>query len=159
MIIGPISAVQIQKLLERNRSSYKRKEDIFKELMATRGSILSKEHVEALNRIEIEFGSSKKYKNVIEAWKVYFDHLCQKTDGEASQVQWNNTRFDLHTELLYQMSTSLNYKFDKLAIKRNVYLPEYFAQTEKEQVEIKELIKKILNGSQRILIKIDNEDQ
>lgn len=37
--------------------------------MASRGSILSFEHVAALNKIDLEFSNRKKYKKVIDARK------------------------------------------------------------------------------------------
>ncbi|NMW18536.1 MAG: hypothetical protein HKK66_05855 [Chlorobiaceae bacterium] len=154
IIIGPIVAVQVQKFLERNRSAFNHKEEVFKILMATRGNPLSKEHVEALNRIEIEFGNQKRFVKVIDSWKTYFDHLCISATGESAQTQWNINKVELHTDLLYQMSLSLRYNFDKIAIKRNVYQPVLFEKLQEEQQEIKDLVKNVLNGNQGITVTI-----
>ena len=55
IIIGPILAIQIQKILDNLREKKKRRITIFKTLMSTRATRLNKEHVEALNMIDIEF--------------------------------------------------------------------------------------------------------
>jgi hypothetical protein len=55
IFLGPIVAIQLQKFIERRKQSNERRENIFKTLMATRGSMLSTAHVEALNRIDLEF--------------------------------------------------------------------------------------------------------
>ena len=50
-----------------SKSTYQRKLDIFKTLMATRATPLARTHVESLNRIDIEFTGIKE-KKVREAW-------------------------------------------------------------------------------------------
>lgn len=65
IVIGPIAAVQIEKYIQRKRDSKNQREDIFKTLMATRGSVLSYAHVEALNRIDLEFSNHNKYKKIM----------------------------------------------------------------------------------------------
>ena len=55
VILGPILAVQAQKAIERWRERRNRKLWVFKTLMATRGSRLSPNHVQALNMIDLEF--------------------------------------------------------------------------------------------------------
>ena len=78
IILGPILAVQIEKYLERRRENKNRRLSIFKTLMATRGTVLSWTHVEALNRIDLEFSNNKKFEKVITTWQEYFDNLSQK---------------------------------------------------------------------------------
>ena len=86
IIIGPILAVQAEKFLQRNRDNRYRRLNIFKTLMATRGSSLSFSHVEALNRIDLEFSDNKKYDKVIAAWKEYFDNLGHKKETKDDSV-------------------------------------------------------------------------
>lgn len=54
-IAGPILAVQAQKWLERLRERRNRKLKVFQQLMATRASRLSTDHVQALNMIDLVF--------------------------------------------------------------------------------------------------------
>lgn len=71
VLVGPIIAVQ----LTRYRDNLKeRKLAIFKVLMATRAYNVSWTHVEALNRIDLEFDhNNRKEKAVIAAWKEYIE--------------------------------------------------------------------------------------
>ena len=89
IILGPILAVQAEKFLERKREQKNRRLSVFKTLMATRGSVLSTAHVEALNRIDLEFSEDKKFKKVITSWKEYFDNLLQKAEAEEQLIVWS----------------------------------------------------------------------
>ncbi|WP_406935450.1 DUF6680 family protein [Acinetobacter seifertii] len=52
-LLGPILAIQIQKLIEKRNFAHTRKVVLFEQLMATRATRLSPEHVRALNMIDI----------------------------------------------------------------------------------------------------------
>lgn len=149
IILGPIAAVQVDKWLQRNRADRERKVSIFKILMATRGSVLSYTHVEALNRIDLEFSDNKKYKKVIDTWKEYFDNLSQKVDDEQLAV-WSARNEELISNLLFEMGKSLGYSFDKVLIKRNVYSPVAHGTTEREQQAIRKGIIEIMNGDRSV---------
>jgi len=149
VIIGPIAAVQIEKYLQRARDSKNRKEDIFKTLMATRGAVLSYDHVEALNRIDLEFSDNKKYRKVIDAWKEYFDNLRQRVTDENITV-WSSKNEELLADLLFEMGKALKYNFDKVLIKRNVYSPVGHANIERENQEIRKGLIEVLEG-QRVI--------
>ena len=72
VLLSPLIAVQVTRYLDNKKEARERQLWIFKTLMATRASSLSPHHVEALNRIDLEFkAQTKKDKDVIEAWKVY----------------------------------------------------------------------------------------
>lgn len=149
IILGPIAAVQVDKWLQRNRADRERMVSIFKTLMATRGSVLSYTHVEALNRIDLEFSNSKKYKKVIETWKEYFDNLSQKVDDEQIAV-WSARNEELLSNLLFEMGKSLGYSFDKVLIKRNIYSPIAHGTTEREEQAIRRGLIEIINGNRSV---------
>ena len=68
-LIGPIAAVQISQWLDRKRHARAEKVVVFRTLMATRATTLAPSHVEALNTIDIVFGSSStKDKNFRNDW-------------------------------------------------------------------------------------------
>ena len=159
ILTSPIIAVQIEKLLERNRDEKRRKKAIFKTLMSTRGTVLSYSHVEALNRIDLEFSSKKKYKKVIEAWKEYFDHLCQTPTDRQLSV-WISKSEELLANLLYEMGNALGYDFDKTLIKRNIYSPAGHHNVEREQQEVRLGIIDILKGNSSLpMYVVQNEEQ
>ncbi len=126
--------------------------------MATRGSVFSYAHVEALNRIDLEFSDNKKYKKVINAWKEYFDNLSQNTTPEQIAV-WGAKNDELLANLLFEMGTALNYDFDKVLIKRNVYSPVRHGNVEKEYQAIRIGLLELLNGDRAIPMNfIQNQD-
>lgn len=158
IIIGPIAAVQVQKFLERARDKRNRKLFVFKTLMATRGSALSYSHVEALNRIDLEFSDNKKYENIILAWKEYFDNLHQKADDNQLPV-WAAKNEELLSNLLYEMGQSLGYKFDKVLIKRNIYSPIGHATVEREQENLRKHLNEVLDGQRTIPMTLIQDDE
>ncbi|MFW6002168.1 MAG: DUF6680 family protein [archaeon] len=156
---GPIIAVQIEKLLERNRDAKRRKKTIFKTLMSTRGTVLSYSHVEALNRIDLEFSGKNKYKKVIEAWKENFDNLCQTPTDEQLSV-WISKCEELLANLLYEMGNALGYDFDKTLIKRNIYSPAGHHNVEHEQQEVRLGVIDLLKGNSSLpMYVVQNEEQ
>ena len=122
IILGPIFAVQAEKFLQRRRDDKSRRLNIFKTLMATRGSSLSFAHVEALNRIDLEFSDDKKYQKIIDAWKEYFDNLGHRVQADDQLTVWIARNEELLANLLYEMGQSLGYTFDKVLIKRTKYM-------------------------------------
>ena len=159
IVLGPIVAVQLQKYLDRNREIQNRKQNIFKMLMASRGATLSLVHVEALNRIDLEFSDDKKYQKVIEAWKEYFDNLCIKSETTEQLTIWNVRNEELRANLLYEMGQSIGYKFDKVQIKRNIYSPIGHETTERENTLIRKGILDVLNCETAIPMTLISDEQ
>ncbi len=158
IILGPIIAVQLQKYLDRNREIQNRKLNIFKMLMASRGATLSASHVEALNRIDLEFSGDKKYKKVIDAWKEYFDNLCIKVDTNENLTIWSVRNEELLANLLYEMGQSLGYNFDKVLIKRNIYSPVGHGRIERENELIRKGLLDVLNQEAAIPMMIISDE-
>ena len=109
LFLGPILAIQVQKLIEAKKEKRDRRFDIFKTLMATRAERLSTEHVQALNLIDIEFYGkirwgtrfqTEREKAVTNAWKNYNDHLNHTQGGE----DWWTRGEELLVKMLYEMS-------------------------------------------------------
>lgn len=146
LLLGPVIAVQVSAYLERRRNVRDNRIAIFKTLMATRGSVLSMDHVEALNRIDLEFSNKNKYTKVVEAWKEYFDNLGQKAETDEQITNWTSRNQDLLSNLLYEMGHSLGYKFDKILIKRNIYSPIGHANIERDNEAIRKGLINFLNS-------------
>ena len=146
-LAGPILAVQAQKWLERFREAKDRREKVFKTLMATRGSRLSLEHVQALNMIDLEF-RGRKYKGVRDAWALYRQHfepsMQSKTDTELTL--WMSKREDQFIALLRAMSWSLNYPFNDLELAKSAYMPTALTDMDQEWTEIRKALNSSLTG-------------
>jgi len=159
-IAGPILAVQAQKWVERGRETRGRRLAIFHTLMATRGTRVSPDHVQALNMIELSFigkWQSKKWQAVVDAYRVYFDRLCEKlgdSPDQATLVRWNDRCDDLFVELMFEMSNALGYDFDKVQLRRGVYHPNAFIETQLNERMLRDSLYRVLNGQQPLALKI-----
>lgn len=151
-LLGPIVAVQLTRWLDDIRSKKDRKFAIFTALMATRAYNTSYGHVEALNRIDVEF-SEKKDKKVIDSWKAYHDHLSSRIN---SQDLWNEKCISLFSDLLYEMSENLGYSFDKTYIKNMAYSPIRHGILENEQDKLRQALISVLEDGKSIPISITN---
>jgi len=161
IISGPIVAVQVQKLIERIRSKKQAKEVIFKTLMSTRGTPISLSHVQALNMIDLEFYSKKKKdKRVVDAWKIYRDHLYnhpkdpKHPDYKSKFDAWFEKSNDLLTDLLFEMAHSLQYDFDKVHLKRGAYTPRGHSDTELAQLFLRDRLVALFAGETAIPIRL-----
>ncbi len=125
--------------------------------MATRGNPLSRDHVEALNLIDIEF-SDNNFKKISERWKEYFDNLCQNPEKEEQIVVWRARNEEFLTNLLDEMGKSLGYKFDKVLLKRGIYFPRGHEQMEMEYQIIRKGMVDIMMGEKELPINIAKAD-
>jgi hypothetical protein len=147
ILIAPILTLLLGIWWTNRQQAKSRKIDIFRTLMATRAIGLSPVHVEALNRIDVEF-YGKKSKDVVEAWKIYHDHLNDpkytKLDTDKEELkQWADKKEDLFVDLLHKMATFLGYKFSKVDIKRGHYYPRGFGDIEEDQIVIRKGLVKL----------------
>lgn len=151
---GPIVAVQLTRYLDDRREVRDRKLQIFKTLMATRSYSVSWPHVEALNRIDLEFSKRRPQERaVLEAWKEYFDLLCNQT---ISPEQWSVKRVDLLVELLHRMAVVLDYDFDKTQIKNSSYSPIAHGNLESQHDALRQGAIDLLSGKRAIPIYVTN---
>lgn len=133
IFLAPFFAVNVQRRLEDRRGKTDRRKYIFQTLMATRATRAAPEHVYALNSIDIEF---KGVQRVEEAWHDYLDHLVNPApeDDQNAIAAWNSTFDNLFSDLLYEMSHSLGYKFEKNYLRRGVYRPQaHFVEDQFQQ--------------------------
>lgn len=149
IISGPIVALWLQRISERRRERRNRKLVIFKELMATRATRVSPRHVDALNAIEVEFSEgSAGDKRVLEAWRLYLDHLGDDDTGDNQR--WTDKSNDLLTDLLYEMSQALQYDFSKITLKKNVYSPRAHGDLELDQYLLRKYVVEMMAGKRPI---------
>lgn len=157
-IAGPILAVQAQKMIERVREKRQRRLHLFYTLMATRAARVSADHVQALNRIDLEFYGRltfgfkfqfAKEKGVVEAWRTYQDHLNQQFNKENATA-WITRGDDLFTELLYKIANALGFDFDRVQLKRGIYYPRAHDENEIAQLAIRDSLVKILTGTESL---------
>lgn len=157
ILIAPLFAIQISKILEERKKKYERRLLVFQTLMMTRASRLALEHIRALNMIDVEFyGKDKKNESVVEAWKVYLDNLGNQDYKEKSFDSWSNKNDELFIDLMQKMATCLNYKYDKSTISKTSYFPTGHATVENELDLIRGEFAKILKGEKSFPIIVMN---
>lgn len=148
-LISPLIAVRVSRYLDHSKEVAGRKEWIYKTLMATRSYNLAPLHVEALNRISLEFSSTRpKEKAVLDSWEQYLDHLGRRQDGT-----WGEKRVDLMVELLRAMGLCLGYNFNGTQIKNGIYMPTAHGDAEADQLAIRRMMVEILSGTRPFPIK------
>jgi hypothetical protein len=104
--------------------------------------------------IDIEF-IDKGYQKVVAAWRIYHDSL---SNGDIKSATWMEKNDDLFIELLFEMGTSLGYKFDKVMLRRTAYSPIAHGDFELEQQTIRKGLAKILSGNAALPIFFTNDD-
>jgi hypothetical protein len=154
VLLGPIIAVRVTRYLDDRKEIRERKLWIFKTLMATRGYIVSPLHVEALNRIDLEFDrKSPRERAVLDAWKEYLDLL---NNSLMSAEQWNLKRIDLLVELLHKMAQILVYDFDKTHIKNSLYVPRAHGDLEEQLAAIRKGLIELLEGKRVLPVNVSD---
>ncbi|HIF9171096.1 TPA: DUF6680 family protein [Photobacterium damselae] len=166
VIVGPILAVQAQKLVESFSDKRERRMRIFRTLMSTRAERLHREHVQSLNMIDIEFYGrvipvlrikyqTKKEQAVTHAWKIYNNHLHRQSEYESVQ-QWRKKGDELFVELIYAMSQCLSYDYDKVQLERDSYRPQAHGDYELSQLNILTGFEKVLSGDRPLPMYVVN---
>lgn len=160
IVIGPILAVQAQRLLESLRDRRNRRLAVFHSLMATRAARVSHPHVQALNQIDIEFYGrrmlgtrvqTRSEKAVTNAWRIYSDHLNNRyPDKEIAR--WVEDGDKLFAKLLFELSRALGYAFDEVELRRNVYSPVAHGKLEQQEAAIRDGIEKLLTNKSGLAV-------
>ena len=154
VLIGPVVAVQLTRYIDNKREARNRKLHVFKTLMATRAYAVSPKHVEALNRIDLEFSNKhKKEREVVYAWKQYLDLLGDK---DMPRDQWDTKRVDFLVELLHKMASVLKSEFDKTHIKNSAYAPIAHGDIEDQQRLLRVGLIEILEGKRALPMEVTN---
>ena len=151
VLASPVVALEVQKRLDDRRAASDRKMSIFRKLMTTRATQMSPAHVEALNAIEVEFyAASGPDKKVLDAWRLYINHLNQNAgEGEALE-RWIEKKRDLLVDLLYAMAQRLDFDIDKVTIQKNVYIPQGHVEIEQELHALRKAALAVLSGERPV---------
>ncbi|MCK1400136.1 hypothetical protein IVB45_18620 [Bradyrhizobium sp. 4] len=155
-ILGPILAIQAQKMLERSAEKKRRRERIFEALMTNRATRLSDYYVQALNQIDLEF-HEKADKPVRDAWRALFGELDHPEQDGAPQplvAAWIARCNDRLVKLLEEMSKALGRSFSEEEIRRGIYYPKGRFDVEQAQLAVLTGAQRLLDGSSPL--KIEN---
>lgn len=152
--LSPLIAVQVTRFLDDRNEERGRKLQVFKTLMATRAYNIAPAHVEALNRIDLEFSPKKPLeKAVLDVWQQYLDHLGNM---QMEPRAWNMRRVDLLVDLLYAMGKAVGYDFNKTQIKNGTYSPTAHGRLEEEQGKVRSMTIELLEGKRALPMYVAN---
>lgn len=140
---GPIAAVQVQRIVDGFREKGDRRLAIYRTLMATRLSILSPDHVNALNAIPIDFHGDRK---IMDLWEEYYEHMAKDT---MDQNLWGQKRAELFVALISEIGKRLRYDFNNVDLQK-IYSPKAHGAIEKAQLTIIDGLASILEGKRHI---------
>ena len=157
IFLGPFSALLVSRLLDNSRADKARRMDIFRTLMRTRNQLLSWEHVQALNLVELEF---TKYPKVIDAWKNYIEKLREPSPPIEEQErfrQFQDKRDKLLTLLIAEIAKTLKIEVEQLEILEGNYVPQGWDDEEWEQILIRRALIEVLYGRSAILVESQQE--
>ena len=152
ILLSPLIAVKLTRWEDEKKLLYQRRYTIFKTLLATRSNNLSLEHVQALNLIDAEF-NEKNFSVLLDTWKIYFQHLS----SNASNHGWEQKRYELFVELVYQMGKALKIDLEKSRINQHSYIPNGHFIIEDEQKEIRKGILDFLKKDRSLRIEISKD--
>jgi hypothetical protein len=151
--LGPVAAVQAQKWIEAYRRERSVKDSVFSALMYTRGTRVSQEHVQAINRIEIAF---YKDKQVMASWRYYLDALNEAETPETQTYVWGK-RDERFIDMLYAMSQRLHYPFTKTDLKHSAYRPKAHVDLESSQQKLLAFLTELSEGKTRFPVSVSEE--
>ena len=111
ILLGPLVAVGAMRWLDRGRARRRGQLEVFRTLMATRSHPASREHVQALNRIDVEFGTADRAEAaVLDAWRRY---ARINVDTDLAADDWDEKRRAGLADLLMLMASVLGYELDR----------------------------------------------
>lgn len=144
-LLGPVLAVQAQRIVSQRGEARQRKLWLFRTLMNTRIGTLTVEHVNALNAVPLEF---HKDTAIMQSWRTYLDHLNHQ--NAAALETWGTKRVELYTDLLEKMAKKLNYGFDPLQLKNEIYAPRGHFDLENDQTVIRRGVVELMKGERTL---------
>ena len=157
IFLGPFSALLVSRFLDNSRADKVRRMDIFRTLMRTRNQLLSWDHVQALNLVELEF---RKYPKAIDAWKNYLEKLSEPSPPIQEQEryqQFHAKREKLLTLLIGEIAKTLKIEVEQLEILEGNYVPQGWDDAEWEENVIRRALIEVLHGKSAILVKSQQE--
>jgi hypothetical protein len=156
LVVGPVLAVFVTRYLDDQRMYKSRRMDVFRTLMRTRRSVLSPDHIGALNLVEIEYANDQL---VLAAWKKLFEHFGtpqtrrenENIDGltDNNEINKRNETFGNRlfqerqsqlAKLLHAMAKALGFKIEQLEIFEGGYTPQFWVDLETEQAIIRKFV-------------------
>ncbi|ODV42269.1 hypothetical protein AWV79_28255 [Cupriavidus sp. UYMMa02A] len=167
-LVGPILAVQAQRVVEIARQRADTRLRVFASLMQSRATPTSGAHVEALNAIPLAFHpqwwefwwARARLHAINQAWRTLLNHFSINMQGasEAQHVAWADKRRTLETDLLRKMGAHLGFKITDLDYETQIYFPNAHGNELAENQLIRSKLVEILSGNAAVPIQLTEID-
>jgi hypothetical protein len=163
-LLGPILAVQAQKIIERWRDIRRQKLWVFSTLMSTRAATLTPDHIKALNMIDLVFYGTRRFgrnrrsnseQAVLDKWKEYLDELTDPWIVEANNEARIAHRVDIFMELLENIGADVGFKFDRVQLKKGAYQPVAHNTENAEQQRLRRAAIEVFAGTKSLKMEIE----
>ncbi len=153
ILVGPIAAVVITRLMDNRTATQLRRYQVFRDLMRTRAAKISPPHVDALNLVEIEF---HQFKSVKDAWHRYMENLGTSVPADTSEQ--NNffvRREQLFIKLIQEIATTIGLKsVDITDVMTTNYYPVGWQNEQEEQQQARQLLIQVLSGNKPLTVRV-----
>ena len=156
IIVGPIAAVLITRLLDRRNERKRRQNEILTSLMRTRAARLSAEHVGALNIIQLEFHAKEP---IITAYQNYIEHLGTPLPPVDEQSRFFEQREGLFLTLINEIAKHLHYTFDKRDLDTLSYSPKGWHDQETVQIQNSFMLAELLTGKRALPVTMNQQTE
>jgi hypothetical protein len=154
VFLGPITALWVQRELDKRRETARKQKELFRTIWATRSfpQRLQYRHVEALNMVGIDFSEIAP---VIEAWEEYLDKLntTEPTD-EIQKPQFYKDRDAKFFALIFSLSQALGYKFTRLEVEKQYYSPQAHGTWAEQETAFRKGLVSLFNNESSLPIRI-----
>lgn len=152
IISGPIMAVIITRISDSYREKKRRRWEVFRSLMRSRGQQLSEDFVGSINLIGVEFHDCS---DIIDAKVEYLAHLCSDfPTEEPARSSFFMEGDRKHAVLIKRIAKRLGVDIDGLDIAKGVYSPVGWAERENELTKIRKLAVGVLEGDIMLPVKV-----
>jgi energy-converting hydrogenase Eha subunit C len=153
ILLGPILAILVSRYLDKLKAIRSLKENLFRILMANRGTRLRKEAVEAVNLIEVAFhGNATKDKLVRDSWDALRAHLNSNPALPTPEI-WGATLDEKYSDMIFCISNALGYNINRTVIGKEGYTPIRHVDIDSYTMTIYERLTKLLTGEGHICVK------
>jgi len=159
IFLGPITALMVQRELDKLRETRTRRQGIFRTIWATRSipQRLQYRHVEALNMVGVDYSGVS---SVVEAWREYLDKLNSPVpEGEAQQAQAYKERDAKFHALIFAMSKSSGYRFTQLEVEKQFYSPQAHGTWAEQETILREGLTGLFKNQTALPIRIVGEEE
>lgn len=146
---GPIRAVQVARQDEATAAANRNKAEIYASLMKTRQFQLDREHVLALNLVQVYFHDEPA---VLAAYKAYIRLLAREYTPNVADASVLRERADAFIDLVYEIARVLGRQHDRKELMDLAYSPQGWSDDEIAARGLRKLMVELLENRRALTV-------